>query len=236
MEVFVKLTVAGANTGPLFNLFADTPTPEYSVAFATDVPKSTLLTGATYTVPNDATKVLVRNVGGVCDEDLELDIVVCETTTTTTTQEPATTTTTTTLPPTTTTTTTAFVGMQIFLDEGEDIGWDVEVENGGSYTPYNDPLAPNVGNFAILTIYAVNCDLTIETGTAVMNTTNFELDDTANPIPFTITSGASKNISVEFYGSSTEGAYTTDVGINHKIDGSWGPQFIFTLTQNVQSQ
>ncbi len=102
MEVYIKLTYAGTNTGPTFTLIDDED-DNYGSAFASGVAKATLLAGATYTVHDDTQNILIRSEGGVC-EDVIFPVVMC-TTTTTTTAEP--TTTTTTIPPTTTTTTTA---------------------------------------------------------------------------------------------------------------------------------
>lgn len=104
MEVYIKLTYAGTNTGPTFTLIDDED-DSYGSAFASGVAKSVLLAGATYTVHDDTQNILIRSEGGVC-EDVIFPVVMC-TTSTTTTAEP--TTTTTTIPPTTTTTTTRMI-------------------------------------------------------------------------------------------------------------------------------
>lgn len=120
MEVYIKLTYAGTNTGPTFTLIDDED-DSYGSAFASGVAKATLLAGATYTVHDDTQNILIRSEGGVC-EDVIFPVVMC-TTTTTTTAEP--TTTTTTIPPTTTTTTTRMVTLSwehtnCFFDESGD--------------------------------------------------------------------------------------------------------------------
>lgn len=94
MEVFVRITAAGVNSGPLFNLFQDNDS--FAVPFATDVPLSTLQTGETYTINDASTQVKVVDIGGVCETELTLNIVTCITTTTTT-AVPTTTTTSTTI-------------------------------------------------------------------------------------------------------------------------------------------
>jgi hypothetical protein len=117
--VYIHLTIAGAQTGPSFNLYGDTPgPPAYGVAIATGVPKTVLLIGAylpydpinpllggsIFSVDNAASSILLHSTGELC-EDITIPINAC-TTTTTTTVEPTTTTTSTTVEPTTTTTTT----------------------------------------------------------------------------------------------------------------------------------
>lgn len=140
MEIFVRLTTAGVNTGPDFTLFADMPLPAFSVAFAANVPKATLLAGATYNVHDDATQILIRNVGGVCEEDLTLDIVMCTTTTTSTTGEPTTTTTSTTIEPVATTTTTTTAGLIAIAADGPDANYEAVTScfNPTLYTFYTN--------------------------------------------------------------------------------------------------
>ena len=94
MEVFIRITAAGVNSGPLFNLFQDSD--GFVAPFATDVPLATLLIGSTYTVDGATTQIKITDIGGVCDTELTLNIIAC-TTTTTTTVEPTTTTTSTTI-------------------------------------------------------------------------------------------------------------------------------------------
>jgi hypothetical protein len=117
--VYIHLTIAGAQTGPSFNLYGDTPgPPAYGVAIATGVPKTVLLIGAylpydpinpllggsIFSVDNAASSILLHSTGELC-EDRTIPINEC-TTTTTTTVAPTTTTTTTVAPTTTTTSTT----------------------------------------------------------------------------------------------------------------------------------
>jgi hypothetical protein len=106
MEVFIKITTAGVNSGPFFNLFQNND--GFAVPFATDVPLATLQVGDVYTINDASTQVKVVDVGGVCTTELIINIVICTTTTTTTIEPVATTTTTTTEeePVGTTTTTT----------------------------------------------------------------------------------------------------------------------------------
>ena len=101
MFVFITLTSAGADAGP-FNLYSNAD--GYVSAFATNVPKATLLAGYAATVPAGTTTVRIMSAG-VCTNYIDVAISAT-TTTTTTTGTPTTTTTTTTMAATTTTTTT----------------------------------------------------------------------------------------------------------------------------------
>ena len=79
MFVFITLTSAGADAGP-FNLYSDAD--GYLSAFATNVPKATLLAGYAATVPAGTTIVRIMSVG-VCTN--YIDVAISTTTTTTTT-------------------------------------------------------------------------------------------------------------------------------------------------------
>jgi hypothetical protein len=79
MFVFITLTSAGADAGP-FNLYSNAD--GYVSAFATNVPKATLLAGYAATVPAGTTTVRIMSVG-VCTN--YIDVAISATTTTTTT-------------------------------------------------------------------------------------------------------------------------------------------------------
>ena len=80
MTVLITLTVAGADTGP-FNLFSNTD--GFVSAFATNVPKASLLAGySSSAVPNFTTIVRLVSLGDCTNF---IDIVLDEVTTTTTT-------------------------------------------------------------------------------------------------------------------------------------------------------
>lgn len=79
MTVLITLTVAGADTGP-FNLFSNTD--GFVSAFATNVPKTSLLAGySSSAVPNFTTIVRLVSLGDCTNF---IDIVLDEVTTTTT--------------------------------------------------------------------------------------------------------------------------------------------------------
>lgn len=79
MTVLITLTVAGADTGP-FNLFSNTD--GFVSAFATNVPKASLLAGySSSAVPNFTTTVRLVSLGDCTNF---IDIVLDEVTTTTT--------------------------------------------------------------------------------------------------------------------------------------------------------
>ena len=79
MYVFITLTSAGADAGP-FNLYSNVD--GFVSAFATNVPKATLLAGYAVTAPAGTTTVRIISVG-VCTNFI--DVTVSTTTTTTTT-------------------------------------------------------------------------------------------------------------------------------------------------------
>jgi hypothetical protein len=115
MQVYIHLTIAGAQTGPTFSIFADVP--GWGIAVYTFIPKQVLLDGiylpydsinpssggSIFTLDDAAEHIILVSEGNACD-DFPMDIIIC--TTTTTTLAPTTTTTSTTVEPTTTTTTT----------------------------------------------------------------------------------------------------------------------------------
>ena len=79
MYVFITLTSAGADAGP-FNLYSNVD--GFVSAFATNVPKATLLAGYSVIAPAGTTTVRIISVG-VCTNFI--DVTVSTTTTTTTT-------------------------------------------------------------------------------------------------------------------------------------------------------
>jgi hypothetical protein len=92
MTVLLTLTVAGADSGP-YNLFSNLD--GYTSAFATNVPKASLLAGySSSVVPDYTTIVRIVSIGDCTNY---IDIVLSSTTTTTTTSNSSTTTTTTTI-------------------------------------------------------------------------------------------------------------------------------------------
>jgi hypothetical protein len=91
MTVLLTLTVAGADSGP-YNLFSNLD--GYTSAFATNVPKASLLAGySSSVVPDYTTIVRIVSIGDCTNY---IDIVLSSTTTTTTTSTSSSTTTTTT--------------------------------------------------------------------------------------------------------------------------------------------
>lgn len=125
MLVFIQLTTAGAEVGP-FDIYSYV-FPGPFVLVDSGVSRATLIAGANYTVPDDATVVRVQS-SGLCDNFKDLFIEGTTTTTTTTTEAPpeetttTTTTTTTETPPedTTTTTTTSSTTTTTTTIPGED--------------------------------------------------------------------------------------------------------------------
>lgn len=94
MFITITLTTSvGSSVGP-FDLFSNADS--YAVAFDTNIPLSTLLSGYTVELPVGATIVRVQSLG-TCTNYIDLT-VDCTTTTTTTTVAPTTTTTTTAAP------------------------------------------------------------------------------------------------------------------------------------------
>lgn len=62
MDVLIQLTVAGTDSGPVFNLFSDVN--NYSSPFESGVSKTALLTGYTSTlVPRLASIIRVKSTG-----------------------------------------------------------------------------------------------------------------------------------------------------------------------------
>lgn len=81
MTVYIKLTIAGADTGP-FNLYSDVDV--YSSPFEEDVVKAGLIAGySTAFVPDGTKNILVKSTSALCGSSIIIPIV--ETTTTTTT-------------------------------------------------------------------------------------------------------------------------------------------------------
>jgi hypothetical protein len=108
MNVYIKLLVAGTDTGP-FNLLSDVDS--FVTPFESGITRDSLVTGYTATdVPDGTTQVKVQSTGN-CTNSIIIDIAVATTTTTSTTTSSSTTTTTTTIivPPSTTTTTTTIL-------------------------------------------------------------------------------------------------------------------------------
>jgi len=98
MNITVKMTYLGIDTGPNYNVIAY---PSGSV-IASGVSRATLLAGVSYSVPDDTNILRIDNTGGICPY---YDMVVdCGGTTTTTALPP--TSSTTTPPPTSSTTST----------------------------------------------------------------------------------------------------------------------------------
>jgi hypothetical protein len=80
MFIYITLTSAGADSGP-FNLYSNVD--GYISAFATNVPKATLLAGYTVTAPAGTTTVRIMSTG-VCTNFINVTVSVTTTTTTTT--------------------------------------------------------------------------------------------------------------------------------------------------------
>jgi hypothetical protein len=103
ITVSITLTIAGADTGPTFNLYSNTD--GYTTAFATGVSKAALQAGYISTVVPDGTTIIRVYSPGTCNTSVDLSVIT--TTTTTSTSTSTTTTTTSTSTSTTTSTTTA---------------------------------------------------------------------------------------------------------------------------------
>lgn len=100
--VRITLTVVGTNIAPKFDIYDDVDPLTVRCA---DVDTADLQVGYDcVNIDENATQVILVNIGGVCDDPYTIPIVECTTTTTSSTS--STTTTTTTIPPTTTTTST----------------------------------------------------------------------------------------------------------------------------------
>jgi hypothetical protein len=106
--VWVQITNHGTGAAPSYHVYARNPPTQYgplSYLGNTVIALTDLVVGINFTnVPDDATEILIVELGGICNNLLFLNIAT--TTTTSTTVEPTTTTTTTTEEPTTTPTTT----------------------------------------------------------------------------------------------------------------------------------
>jgi hypothetical protein len=97
ITVLITLTVAGADTGPTFDLFSDVD--GYLSAFETEVPKASLLAGYTaVVVPNGTETIKIVAHNGVCQHTLSLSITTTTTSTSTSTSTSTTTSTTTEYP------------------------------------------------------------------------------------------------------------------------------------------
>lgn len=112
MTISVTLTLAGLDTGPIFNLYSNVDS--FATAFDTGILKSVIQAGYTTLAPSGTTVVRIYSPGA-CDTYIDVPVVDPSSTTTTTSTSStsttsttsSTTTTTTTVAPTTTTTTTA---------------------------------------------------------------------------------------------------------------------------------
>jgi|TARA_R100000081_G_C4820529_1_gene179504 hypothetical protein len=93
MQVFIKLTTAGNNTGP-FNLFSDAD--GFTTAFETGVSKAQLLAGYSIGVVPAGTTIIKVASDSLCDNSFD---IILQQPTTTTTSTTNTTSTTTTIPP-----------------------------------------------------------------------------------------------------------------------------------------
>ena len=80
MFIYITLTSAGADSGP-FNLYSNVD--GYVSAFATSVPKATLLAGYAVTAPAGTTTVRILSTG-VCTNFINVTVSITTTTTTTT--------------------------------------------------------------------------------------------------------------------------------------------------------
>jgi hypothetical protein len=80
MFIYITLTSAGADSGP-FNLYSNVD--GYVSAFATNVPKASLLAGYAVTAPAGTTTVRILSTG-VCTNFINVTVSVTTTTTTTT--------------------------------------------------------------------------------------------------------------------------------------------------------
>jgi hypothetical protein len=78
MFIYITLTSAGADSGP-FNLYSNVD--GYVSAFATNVPKATLLAGYAVTAPAGTTTVRIIS-NGVCTNFIDVPVSITTTTTT----------------------------------------------------------------------------------------------------------------------------------------------------------
>jgi len=81
MTLFITLTLAEADTGP-FNIYSDID--GFLSAFATNVPKASLLAGYSANSVPDGTTILKLKSTGVCTNFTYLNVFTTTTTTTTT--------------------------------------------------------------------------------------------------------------------------------------------------------
>jgi hypothetical protein len=106
ITVSITLTIAGVDTGPIFNLYSNVD--GYVTAFETAVPKASLVAGYISTLVPDGTTTVRVYSPGTCDTYVDLNVITTTTTTSSTsTTTTSTSSTTTTTSSTTTTTTTA---------------------------------------------------------------------------------------------------------------------------------
>ena len=83
MNIFLQLTLAGADTGP-FDLFSDADS--YTVPFETAVAKSSLVSGYYTTAPSGTTTVRIQSVApSLCSSFVNVSLGTTSTTTSTTT-------------------------------------------------------------------------------------------------------------------------------------------------------
>jgi len=170
ITVSITLTIAGADTGPTFNLYSNTD--GYTTAFATGVSKASLVAGYISTVVPDGTTIIRVSSPGVCQTYVDLSVITTttttsstSTTTTTSTSTSTTTSTTTAVPATTTTTTTAAIHYN----------YAFEITPSGDATMYLNN-RPGIPNFST----SYNLDL--------VNTTSYNLGSNS------IVAGAGKTI------------------------------------------
>lgn len=74
MIAIITLTTAGAETGPLFDLYSDLDF--FTVPFAVNVTKASLIAGYTSAVVPDYTKVVRVKSKGVCINYVDITLVV----------------------------------------------------------------------------------------------------------------------------------------------------------------
>lgn len=82
MDIIVKLTTAGVNVGPTFDLYSNVN--NYTTAFVTNVSKASLLSGYyTNLAPTNTTSVRVKSMGIDCTNFVTVNVTPTTTTTTT---------------------------------------------------------------------------------------------------------------------------------------------------------
>jgi hypothetical protein len=158
MTVFIKLIIAGADTGP-FDLYSDVDA--FVTTFDTDIPRQSLVDGyLCATVPDSTTRIKIQSTGEDCDNFIIVDITM--------TQEPTTTTTTTHVCPscpTTTTTTTELI-------EQFNLVYDVyasDCENSCPYS-YGEILVNGtpIKTWTPATVLPLNGTVAVNTGSTVV--------------------------------------------------------------------